>query len=97
MKAPKARNPSTLDPHDESIIQCLDRTWRTLPQIRTIMGSASSDTELTNALRRLADAGLVEQKLQETGAPRNRRGNKLGGRREIEFYRLAGRPAVRSR
>jgi hypothetical protein len=97
MKAPKARNPSTLDPHDESIIQCLDRTWRTLPQIRTIMGSASSDTELTNALRRLADAGLVEQKLQETGAPRNRRGNKLEGRREIEFYRLAGRPAVRSR
>ena len=91
MKTPKVENASSLDPHDELIIQCLDHTWRTLPQIRTIVGSASSDTELTRALRRLADAGLVEQKLQETGAPRNRGANKLRGRLEIEFYRLAAR------
>ena len=97
MKKPEVGNAPSLDRHDESIIQCLDHTWRTLPQIRTIVGSASSDTELTSALRRLADAGLVERKLQATGAPRNRRGSKLRGRREIEFYRLAVRRAARSR
>jgi hypothetical protein len=82
---------------DEPIVRCLDQVWRTLPQIRTLLGSASSDTELTSSLRRLAKAGLIEQKRLETGAPRLRRGNKFLGTREIELYRLVMPKADRRR
>jgi hypothetical protein len=69
-------------------IEALDSGWRTIAQIRSVLGTLRYDPELTGTLRNLAEYGKIERKVQKTGAPLRVRRNKPALEREIEFYRL---------
>jgi hypothetical protein len=73
---------------DQAIIEVLDEHWRTVLEIRSkLAGNLGGGHELTNALRRLADAGQIERSAQPTPAPR--RGKYRVVRRiAIEFFRM---------
>jgi hypothetical protein len=73
---------------DQAIIEALDERWQTVLEIRSkLTGNLGGGHELANALRRLADAGQIEQFAQPTPAPRLGK-HRVVRRIAIEFFRM---------
>ena len=71
---------------DSEVVGCLDEHWQTVIQIRSRLGLQGAARDLTETLRRLAQAGDIERQTEATMAP-GRRGNRQEGKRAIEFFR----------
>lgn len=74
---------------DAAILAKLDRTFRTVVQIRGRLNIYDGRQELlTDALRRMAASGVIEVDYHLTGAPLDRRNSSGPPVFRIELYRL---------
>jgi hypothetical protein len=70
---------------DSAITARLDNTWRTVSCIKNKLGLKGDSEMISDALRRLAEAGVIERLMQDTATPKSHRTG--GGFFSIEYYR----------
>jgi len=60
-------------PNEDAIIKALDDDWATVSKIRSRIRSPTPSPQIARFLERMAEAGLIERKLEKTIAAKHNR------------------------